>query len=145
VTRYNTFTWDGPSGVVGCTGQARVARLGQAAFGPTTSRVIWHVNKHLRGTDRHDLITHLLGQAPEGWLASPWTLVARYGIVPMKSAHEMSHMRPAARTIRRTAKWVITLAGIGETFAHCRHDLRLRVAETVARPCCNTWVAIAGI
>jgi hypothetical protein len=26
----NTFTWSGPSGVSGCTGQARIARLGQA-------------------------------------------------------------------------------------------------------------------
>jgi hypothetical protein len=26
----NTFTWSGPSGVGGCTGQARVARLGHA-------------------------------------------------------------------------------------------------------------------
>jgi hypothetical protein len=31
----NTFTWSGPRGLVGCTGQARVARLGQAPFEPT--------------------------------------------------------------------------------------------------------------
>jgi hypothetical protein len=29
------FPWYGPRGVVGCTGQARVARLGQAPFEPT--------------------------------------------------------------------------------------------------------------
>jgi hypothetical protein len=31
----NTLIWSGPRGVVGCTGQARVARLWQAPHGPT--------------------------------------------------------------------------------------------------------------